>query len=1336
LIREIRSHESRLITRWKVSTPFRIAIYLAEYVLGIALVSLLILESGWFQRVLERRVVSGIQEITGGRVELGYFRFRPWLLQITLQDLVIHGGEKSNDAPLCSVRLVVVGVNPAQLLRSRLRLRYADLDGLDIHLRSDARGVTNLPEPRQKTSVQEGLSGFMDLSIGRLTIAHAAAYWNDRKEPVGMDARDLAVLLHKSEGHYSGSISSASTIIRSPDWALPPIRFSSRFELSSQSFSFPSFAWKTRGMSGDAIVTILPIQQIQVAGTFRANLDLIALAPILHAPEWKGGTVHFEGTGRYLDGVFSSEGKASGRKVSIVLPNLAPMLIDAASNYKLENDQLSLTNLFASVWGGSTQGSMTINFQGDEPKFALDTRLHQIRLDNLLLTPGTPPVFARQMHPVSMADGSYHATWTGRGDQFKATYDLVMKVPPNIAPDMLPVSGAARGSMAADDSGFTLRLADSQFHTPHSDILAHGTLTPIDLSPAEPLAINLTTDSFQEWKPFFQSMMSSSASIPLELKSKANVMGELGGTYTAPTFSGNLAFGAFRYQGLDWDRMSAAVILNPKLIEVTGGRLAHQKSYFDVDGSAQLVNWGMAPNSQIHFSARALHTPIEGLTAASGVHVPLSGLMSGNLDVNGTPDALEGSGSVQVENGTLADEPFDALSSQLRVVHSVWELQHLRLRKGAGQMTGELSIEPARRHVSGEIQGNNFRLEDVHGFPTVGASEGSKGKLSGGLNFSAHGEGMPGNLHLQGSWRVQNFSVAGTALGEIDGTISGEGDQLTFTSENRSEAGAWRLNAHATAGDGWPVEADGQYSSLRGDPWIRAFFNRQFAAGVLLEGSVHARGSLRDPDRMDVQARIDNVAVNFPSIQWKNAQPVNVHYVEGRLGFSPFTMRGPSTELQIAGTVGLKNGVALGLTAEGTANAALLSVFDAKVLASGRSVLRFRLTGTPDRPLMNGAMEIQDVNLAYSDLPFHFNNLQGTINLEGERAVISSLRGSSGGGAVNINGFVTLVEHPRYQVRADLNQVRVRYPESFTSVFDGNLRLDGDFERAQLQGDIVVRQMVLNQNVNFISKIMDSSNTLAGSAPVITSPLASMVRLNVRVTSSPPVQLQSPNFRLMGDIDLRLQGTLANPIQIGSIHFLSGETVFRGNRYTLMRGDMNMTNPFRTQTYLDMEVETTVQSYDLTLDISGPLDRLKFSYRSDPPLANTDILSLLALGYVRQEQAFGAVAGNPSASVGASAILSEALSTQTTSRIQHLFGVSRIKIDPNVAVPGFGSGARVTVEQQVSHDLTLTYVTDTSYSQYRIIQFEWNINPNVSVLGVRDQNGVFGIEFRFRRRFK
>ena len=70
------------------------------------------------------------------------------------------------------------------------------------------------------------------------------------------------------------------------------------------------------------------------------------------------------------------------------------------------------------------------------------------------------------------------------------------------------------------------------------------------------------------------------------------------------------------------------------------------------------------------------------------------------------------------------------------------------------------------------------------------------------------------------------------------------------------------------------------------------------------------------------------------------------------------------------------------------------------------------------------------------------------------------------------------MESPRFEVRAELSQVRMRYPPSFTSVFDGNLRLVGGVEQAQLQGDLVVHQMVLNENINFISKMIESSNPL------------------------------------------------------------------------------------------------------------------------------------------------------------------------------------------------------------------------------------------------------------------
>jgi translocation and assembly module TamB len=242
--------------------------------------------------------------------------------------------------------------------------------------------------------------------------------------------------------------------------------------------------------------------------------------------------------------------------------------------------------------------------------------------------------------------------------------------------------------------------------------------------------------------------------------------------------------------------------------------------------------------------------------------------------------------------------------------------------------------------------------------------------------------------------------------------------------------------------------------------------------------------------------------------------------------------------------------------------------------------------------------------------------------------------------------------------------------------------------------------------------------------------------LNVQIDSAPAVRFETRDLRLVGDIDMRLQGTLASPVEVGTIQILSGEAVFRGNRYTIRRGDISMTNPFRTEPVLGLEAQTRIQSYDLTVNVSGPFDRLKISYRSDPPLPTADIVTLLAFGYARQQEEMATGETHPVTAVGATALLSEVLSTQVSGRIQRLFGVSRIKIDPNVGGVATTGGARITVEQQLTPDLTLTYVTNTSTSQYRVIQLEWAVTDKISVIGARDQNGIFGTELRFRQRFK
>jgi translocation and assembly module TamB len=849
------------------------------------------------------------------------------------------------------------------------------------------------------------------------------------------------------------------------------------------------------------------------------------------------------------------------------------------------------------------------------------------------------------------------------------------------------------------------------------------------------LALTVSTNDFEEWRPFFEVFVDRG--IPLHLMSRADFVGRLSGSTEVPALAGSLNMGRFQYQGWTWDRLNANVILNPAFVQISDGRVERDKSSFELNASAQLERGRLTSSSAVRFSAQAQHSPIEGLKAVVNADVPLKGFVTGRVDVKGTLATLAGDGQLRIDEVVVADEPFDSFSAQVEVRRSIWKLQNIQLNKAAGRMTGELTLQPERHFASGHLIGSHFSLADIHHLPLAGSSSLPKARVDGNLNFELRGQGNPNNFHLQSTWRLQKLSVAGTALGDFEGTLTGDGSELKLQAQDQRSGGqALHISAGVRTLGAWPIEAEAEYSGVRADPWIRAFFNRELSAAVTVDGSFHAEGPLRTPAKIAFQSRVSKIAIDFPSTQWRNVQPVDVRFAEGRLTLNRFVMRGPFTELAIAGGVDFNKGATLALSADGTANATLLTLFDPTLQAAGQSALHLRVAGKPGRPVLNGTVEVNDVNVELKGLPLRFSSLKGFIGLEGERAVVRSLHGTSGGGTVDFSGFTTVAENPHFDLQADLNQVRVAYPADFTSVLDGRLHLAGTPERGEVQGDLIVRQMIVSQNANIIGKIIESSNAMAGLSGTASSPLASKIRLNVRVTSVPPVQVQTPNFRLVSDIDVRLQGSLTNPVQVGSVHFLSGETVFRGNRFTLVRGDINLTNPFRTQAYLDLETQTRVQSYDLTLDITGPFDRLKFAYRSDPPLSQTDIVSLLALGYVSQEQAFPALQGNPTSSVGASAILSEALSSQIGGRIQHLFGVSRIKIDPYVGMPGLGSGERVTVEEQITHELTVTYITDTSYSQYTIVQFELNLTNNVSVLGVRDPNGVFGIEFRFRRRFK
>jgi translocation and assembly module TamB len=86
--------------------------------------------------------------------------------------------------------------------------------------------------------------------------------------------------------------------------------------------------------------------------------------------------------------------------------------------------------------------------------------------------------------------------------------------------------------------------------------------------------------------------------------------------------------------------------------------------------------------------------------------------------------------------------------------------------------------------------------------------------------------------------------------------------------------------------------------------------------------------------------------------------------------------------------------------------------------------------------------------------------------------------------------------------------------------------------------------------------------------------------------------------------------------------------------------------------------------------------------------------------------------------------------------LQRFFGVSRLRIDPTLPGVENNPQARVTLEQQVTPDITFTYITVINNSDPQVVSVEWDLGKQWSVSALREDNGVFGIDFFVKRHYK
>jgi translocation and assembly module TamB len=791
----------------------------------------------------------------------------------------------------------------------------------------------------------------------------------------------------------------------------------------------------------------------------------------------------------------------------------------------------------------------------------------------------------------------------------------------------------------------------------------------------------------------------------------------------------------------------------------TAGGAIRYNAVSDFVGSNIRVNGQseLAGNHQTRANAVISNLPIDRVLAVAGEgNLPVTGTLAASAQMSGTLQDPHATLSLTIDRGSAYREPFTRLQAAVNYSNQLIDVPQFHIDDGPSSVDLAASFaHPANDLHNGEVKfrvrSNPIQLGRIH------AVQEEKPGLNGVLQLTADGAATlrtnrdPLFSSLDVDFSANGLSMNRQNLGDVTATVSTRGGTAEFNL--KSDLGRANIQGNGRvqlAGD-YPVTAQLSFSNLtyRGLSPLLGTAAQPFDAST--DGQVNVSGPISNASQLRASARLTKLEAHSVPTQAgapprtnfhvDNAGDIVVALANNTVTVRSFRLSGPSTNFALSGTASLQAPQAINVHAEGNLKLDALEAFNSSIFSSGNVALNATVTGTTAKPEVLGTLQLQKASFNMMDLPNGLSNANGAIAFNRTQAIIQDITGETGGGKVTLTGEVTYGGPQRqFRVQATANRVRIEYPQTVTTEVSARLSLDGTSTASLVTGTVMINDVALHSSSD-MGSILTSVAPPPSSSPPSTGLLAGM-RFDIHILTAPGVQFRTTLTQdLQADADLTLRGTPDRPGMLGRVTVTEGEVVFFGNKYTINQGAISFFDPHKIEPVLNIDLETTVQGVDVSLSVSGPVDRMKLSYRSDPPLQFQQIVSLLASGKAPTTDPVLA-AHQPAApaqnleQAGASTLLGQAVANPVSGQLQRLFGVTKLSIDPQIIGTTNTPQATLTLQQQITREITFTYIQDVTQSNPQIIRVEWAINPQWSVVLLRDINAEFNMNFFYKKRFR
>jgi translocation and assembly module TamB len=1309
-----------------------------------------LLQTDWFKNHVRARIVSVAETATGGRVDIGTFDYNWHNLTVEVAPFVIHGNEPPQAAPFFRADKIRIGLRIISLLEQQVDLVSLSVEKPEVSVTVNPDGSTNVPQPKNLRRWEQNFTErILDLKVQHFEFHDGFAEYNSQRIPLDVQGHGLqASIRYEAAGpRYVGELSSRQVRISSPRLKVPAsLSVDAKLALERNQLEVMHASLEGEGSKLTVDGLVRPLSSPHADFNLTASAPMKWLNATFGLPLESAGVVSFQGKGSLETNPFQYklEGKLAGRQLAIARNGLRVPDISFFSRVEMSPKKINLPDLQLSALHGRFRGSAQIV---DFEKFTLNGTAADLSLQELAgLAKRDSGQLNGTLKGTVRLDGQF-----SRGGAAGVVLDTKVDVVPGISG--VPVEGAV--GVNYDQRAAKVRLENSEIRIGSTSVTLAGTL-------GETLNIHLISRNLSEALPLFP-LFGENAPVELPV-SLHNGVARFDGVVSGPLanlkISGKADATHLVWGQREFDHVAGTVDIDRTLANLY--TIAVDQGQMHVVGQARvgLVDWKTVDASALSASLSIRGADIQKLLTDNGYQVPVSGTLSATAHVTGTLESPLLSGNVDARDVTAYDEHLDRVQGDVTMTGTALEVAHLEARAGAASITGS----GAFNHLANDWNDGSLRIDIASDHVNVTAihyvrrlREGLAGDLD--IKGSATAKVVKGVVtlaSLNGQLTLKNATLDGRPYGNLEMTANTRLPMLALAAKvdlrgvQLQGSGEWRLD-----GD-YPGQARIQIPRITiatlHDLWPGEHERKDLPFEGFVQGEATIQGPLNNPAAMTATVTLATVQLmagpnvrpvagtQIQDLVLKNAQPVQFDATTKSIDIRSANFMAKDTTLTAAGRLSLDSKNPWDLTAKGNINLSILQIFNPDLLASGTSVLDMTVRGPLTEPQIDGRVELHNASVYIRDLPNGVDQANGLILFDRNRATIQNLTGVTGGGNVTFeSGSFVGFRGPAliYRLQATANQVRYRSPEGVSVTVNATLNLVGTSENSVLSGNVAVIRAGFNPRTD-VGSLLASTATPVSSTP---NEYLRGIQFDVRITSSPNLEVETAlTHNIQAEATLRLRGKPDRPIVLGNVSVSSGQIEFFGTKYSISRGDINFYNPAKIEPILDLALETRTRGIVVDITFTGPLNKLNFSYRSDPPLETNEIISLLAVGRTPTEN--GGLVSNQNSfaptgvSTGSDSLIGQALAPPSSGRLQRFFGVSHIKIDPQLTDITAVPQARLNLEQQISPDVTLTYITNLARTDQQIVRIEWELSKRWSVVALRDENGAFGIDFQVRKRFK